>query len=224
MTSQKRYNRVNIIDKVTRPIIGLVTGYKGMPTYPSYEWNGCTIHIKPHDYPRSWFRSIPFYNGSIAEFDFVLQVPSNKILTRDVKFTWRLHFKGQGIEHKGIGQEPDRNGNGIILLKEMQQCRGFLPKFGNSGLVFRRTSFETAYNLKSGVNCGRMLGERGDYELTLHITNGDERKDIDMVGTQFELKNIDDYHVQFVTALQSAALGALAGLLASIIWLAIMGH
>ena len=122
MTIKKRYNLVNIIDRVTRPIIGRIIGFEGMPTYPTYTWNDCYIHIKPHDYPRSWFRSIPFYNGSIAEFDFVLQVPSNKILDRDIKFTWHLHFKGQGIEHKGIGQEPDRNGDGIILLKEMQIC------------------------------------------------------------------------------------------------------
>ena len=123
-----------------------------------------------------------------------------------------LPFKGQGIEHKGIGQEPDRNGDGIILLKEMQECRGFLPKFGNSGLVFRRTYFETAFNLKSGVNCGRMLGERGDYEVTLHISNGDKSKDIDMVAAQFELKNIDDYHVQFITALQAGYFGEIGHL------------
>ena len=146
-----------------------------------------------------------------------------KMIDRDVQFTWRLHFKGQGIEHKGVGQEPDRNGDGIIQLNEMQRCRGW-ARNKRKGLAYLRTPHETVFNLKSGVCCGRLLGERGDYELTIHISNGDASKDIEMIGTQFELKNIDDYHTQFVTALQAAAFGAIAGLVASIIWLIIMGR
>jgi len=223
MSIQMMYNRVSIVDKITRSILGRIIGFEGMPTYPAYSWNDCVVHIKPHDYWRGLIRSTPFYNGSIAEFDFVLQVPKNKVLTNDVTFTWRLHFKGQGIEHKGVEQEPDRKGRGIISSEEIMQCKGLL-RFGNKGLVFRRTFYETAYSLKSGINCGRLLGERGDYELTVHISNSDTSKDIDMVGTQFELRNIDDYHSQFVVSWQAAAFGAIAGLLVSIMWLIIMGR
>jgi hypothetical protein len=222
MSIHMMYNRVSIGNRITRPILGRILGFEGMPTYPTYSWNDCMVHIKPHDYWRGLVRSTPFYNGSIAEFDFVLQVPKNKILTNDVTFTWRLHFKGQGIEHKGVGQEPDKSGSGIIRLKQIRQCKGWF-RMSNTGLIFRRNNSETAYNLRSGVSCGRLLGERGDYELTLHISNDDLSKDIEMVGTQFELRNIDDYHAQFVTSWQAAAFGAIAGLAVSVIWFIITG-
>jgi hypothetical protein len=217
------YNRVSIIDRVTRPVLGRIIGFRSMPTFPPYTWNDCLIHIKPHNYGRSLIRSTPLYNGTLAEFDFVLQVPNDKVLNSDINFTWKLHFTCQVIEHKGLGQEQDKIGENTIFIKDIKQCKGWFRN-GDKGLMFRRDIYETVFNLRRGINCGRLLGERGDYELTIHISNGDKSKDIDMVGTQFELRNIDDYHSQFVTAWQAAAFGAIAGLATSIIWLLIFGH
>ena len=222
MTIQKMYNPLtSLLDKAIRPLLGRVIGFEGMPTYPSYTWNGRSVHIMPHDFARRYVRSIPFYNGSLASFDLSIFVPRKKRLTNDVRFTWRSHFKGQGIEHKGEGQEPDKTGEGVISIAEIRKCWGLL-RISEQGLVYRRDLYGMVFNLRNAIDCGLLLGERGDYEITLHISDG-VNGDIDMIGTQFELRNIDDYHHQYVGYLLAAVFGAVAGLIASVIWLAFKG-
>ena len=183
-----------------------------MPSYGEYKNNDRFITIKPSQVKRSFLKPMPYFNGSDIQFDIVLQIPYRKNIDENTNIEWKLYNINKN--------EITKTGN--VYFEYTNINKKIKKMDSNFGKRDDKSLGLSWFRYKKAIQLDR-LWNTDSYDLYLKETNGE----LEQIVAEFTLKCSDDFGMDYTNNLMSAGFGiiagAIAGVIASIIYLAFFG-